>query len=235
MNTDRIDFISSYCDRWCERCPFTERCSAYAVEIATAMCGDPEEGLELAVGRPRQVGNDPAEHPEWIEELANVGMSAEEEAEYNREDKARRARIDASRLTKMATAYTKISYRWIVHHRERLHASADPLVVEALGVVAHDSVLVRAKLFRAQSGRDRRVHGGDLDDHPVQNDWNGSAKVALISLERSETAWRAIVQATSDPVAVMLADAARDLHRLAQDEFPHAMAFVRPGFDEPWR
>jgi hypothetical protein len=28
---------------------------------------------------------------------------------------------------------------------------------------------------------------------------------------------------------------ARDLQTLALQEFPRAMSFVRPGFDEPWR
>jgi hypothetical protein len=37
MSGDRIDFISAYCDRWCERCALTTRCSAYAVEAALAM------------------------------------------------------------------------------------------------------------------------------------------------------------------------------------------------------
>src|SRR5437868_3669578 len=83
------------------------------------------------------------------------------------------------------------------------------------------SVFVGAKLHRALVGRDR--HRGDGGDDPVQNDWNGSAKIALLSLERAETAWRAIVQATADPVAVMLADGVRDLRRLVQDEFPRAM------------
>jgi len=69
----------------------------------------------------------------------------------------------------------------------------------------------------------------------VQNDWNGSAKVALISLERSEAAWRVISEATLDDVAGRLGDAARDLHDLVLDEFSNAMEFVRPGFDEPWR
>jgi hypothetical protein len=56
MSGDYIDLISAYCDRWCERCAFTNRCSAYAMQIATAMCdGDFAAGLELAVGalRPR--------------------------------------------------------------------------------------------------------------------------------------------------------------------------------------
>lgn len=38
MCGDRIDFISEYCDRWCERCAFTGRCSAYAVKVALEMC-----------------------------------------------------------------------------------------------------------------------------------------------------------------------------------------------------
>ena len=51
MRGNYIDFISAYCDRWCERCAFTDRCSAYAVQIATAMCGgDSKAGVELAVG-----------------------------------------------------------------------------------------------------------------------------------------------------------------------------------------
>src|SRR6476660_6512605 len=37
---ERIDFISSYCDRWCERCAYTSRCSTYACQVAVAMCGD---------------------------------------------------------------------------------------------------------------------------------------------------------------------------------------------------
>ncbi|PYQ75823.1 MAG: hypothetical protein DMG01_18065 [Acidobacteria bacterium] len=77
--------------------------------------------------------------------------------------------------------------------------------------------------------------GEEDDDDPVQNDWNGSAKIALISLERSEAAWRVIAQATSHEEAGSLADAARDLRRLTLEKFPRAMSFIRPGFDEPWR
>ncbi|OLB60928.1 MAG: hypothetical protein AUI11_11855 [Acidobacteria bacterium 13_2_20CM_2_66_4] len=77
--------------------------------------------------------------------------------------------------------------------------------------------------------------GEEDDDDPVQNDWNGSAKIALISLDRSEAAWRVIAQATSHEEAGSLADAARDLRRLTLEKFPRAMSFIRPGFDEPWR
>jgi len=233
MNTDPIDLISAYCDRWCECCAFSPRCSLYAVQIASEMCGDLEAALELALGDPHPASNEPPERPLWIDELANVEPSPEERAEFHRQEELRRARIEAGALSKLARAYTLLSLRWLQHGFESLREAADPLVKEALAIVAHDSVFVGAKLHRALGGRDR--HRGDGDHDPVQNDWNGSAKVALLSLERSETAWRAIVQATADPVAAMLADAVRDLRRLVQDEFPRAMSFVRPGFDEPWR
>src|SRR5947199_264369 len=138
-----------------------------------------------------------------------------------------------------------LSYRWLDHHSRRLRASGDAVLVEALDVVSHDCAFVAAKLHRALDGRDRHTHDrrGQVSESgaetcprdAVQNDWNGSAKVALISLERSDIAWRTIAQATSDPVAAMLADAARDLHRLTLEEFPCATSFVRPGFDEPGR
>jgi hypothetical protein len=238
MKTDRIDFISAYCDRWCERCAYTDRCSVYAIEAATAMCGDFEEGFELAVGTPHPAGEAPPDRNVWLDDFV---ITREETAEFNRQEHARTTLVRATDLSKRAWAYTMLSHRWLEHRSEALRASGDPVVIEALDVAAHDAAFVAAKLHRAQTGRDRRTHddrdGHDEDDDrdPVQNDWNGSAKIALISLERSEIAWRTIAQPTSDPVADMLADAARDLHRLTLEEFPHAMSFVRPGFDEPWR
>ena len=93
MNADRIDFISSYCDRWCERCAYTSRCSAYAVEIATAMCGDFAQGLELAVGSPQPPDREArVESPEWLAELQDFRISPKEEAEFERNESARRAR-----------------------------------------------------------------------------------------------------------------------------------------------
>ena len=164
----------------------------------------------------------------------NVEMSLEERAAFERREAARRSRLAKEPLATLATACTMLSRGWLSEHTDARSAAADPVLVEALNVVTHDWAFVGAKVHRALHGRDRR-HDEDRDDDPVQNDWNGSAKVALISLERSEAAWRVIGQATGDEVAATLADAVGDLRRLALDEFPDAMSFTRPGFDEPWR
>jgi hypothetical protein len=236
MSNDTIDFISSYCDRWCERCGYTSRCSAYACEIAIAMCGDVADGLELAIGEPQPLDGEADQAGSMLaSQFFNAGMSAEERAEFDRNETTRDARLAGAPLTTMAMAFTKLSHQWLNERGEALRATEDPVLAEALDIVAHDSAFVCAKLHRALDGRDRHRHGEAEDEHPVQNDWNGSAKVALISLERSEIAWRTISQTTGDEMTDTLAASLSDLRRLVLGEFPRAMSFVRPGFDEPWR
>jgi hypothetical protein len=118
-------------------------------------------------------------------ELGNVKLSPEEIAAFTQREAACRDRVAHEPLATMATAYTMLSRRWLSEHPDRLRAVADPVLAEALEVVTHDWAFVSAKVHRALHGRDGDRHDEDRDDDPVQNDWNGSAKVALISLERS--------------------------------------------------
>jgi len=235
MSAERIDFISSYCDRWCERCPFTDRCSTYACQAAIVMCGDVADGIELAVGAPHPVNSEKPE-PLAVQWLADyIEPSADEIDKIQRDEEARRSRLERTPINGMAHAYMMRSTEWLDRHRDRLKAEADAVVREALEIIDWDAYFIGAKLHRAIDGRDRWEHGEEEDDDAVQNDWNGSAKVALISLERSEAAWRAIAQATSDAAASGLSDAIAALRLTVDEAFPRAMSFVRPGFDEPWR
>lgn len=235
VGTDRIDFISAYCDRWCERCAFTDRCSIFAVKIAEGMCdGDLHAAMELAIGRPQPVDGErePSAGERLLAELGDMTVSDQEMKEYRRIEKARRARLERHPLSKMVHTYTMRAVDWLKDHRERLQAHADPVLREALEVVGWDVWLVGAKIHRALHGRDESRSGEMPDDDPVQNDWNGSAKVALISLARSESAWRTIAQAVSDERAAVFADGLGHLRRALERDFPDAIAFVRPGFDE---
>ena len=235
MSTDRIDFISAYCDRWCERCAFTERCSAYACTVATAMCdGDFAAGLELAVGEPQPVGGS-RETPAAEEWLAGYEEpSAAELDAAMREEEVRRERIEALEVSQLSWNYIMFAHEWL-ERRDGQPQPADPLLREALEIVAWDSTLVGAKLRRALAGRDRTAKDSWTELDRVQNDANGSAKVALISLDRSAAAWRLVADAMQDASASDLAALASRVRSLVADEFPDAMAFVRPGFDEPWR
>jgi hypothetical protein len=198
------------------------------------MCGDTAAGIELAVGVPQPTDG---ERPETADEryLADyVEPSAQEMVEIERKEAARRDRVEQAPLARMSMTFGLQAHQWLEKHRDAVEQSADPLVREALEIAGWDSLLIPVKLRRALHGRDgTAAEEENEDDDPLQNDWNGSAKVALISLERSEVAWTALAAATSDNRARVLADAVAHLRRCVLEEFPNAPLFVRPGFDEP--
>lgn len=235
MNGDRIDFVSAYCDSWCERCAYTHRCSAFAARAAIAMCGDVVQGLELAVGRPRSAERDAHEPrvPAWLAGIQDVVVSAEESARWDREEDERRVRLEGTSLMKTAKAVAELSRAWLAAATTTLQNGADTILREALAVAQYDVHLFWVKLYRALDGRDRDDEV--IDDDPIQNDWNGSAKVALICIERSGAAWRVIAASTAEETPLAIADQFCDLGQEVEREFPGAWRFVRPGFDEPGR
>jgi hypothetical protein len=198
------------------------------------MCGDVVEGLELAVGVPHPAGPEPDSRAHaWHADLENVEMTADESAAFERRERERSARMNRTPIVRIADDVAVVALRWLSSRDERVRGAADEMVVDALDVALNDTFLVTVKLQRALDGRDRHGHDGAEEDHPIQNDWNGSAKVALICLERSETAWRIIAHATGQETPAAIADQLRDLRREVEQTFPHARAFIRPGFDEP--
>ena len=233
MRGQYIDFISSYCDRWCERCPFTERCSAFAVQIATAMCdGDFSAGLELAVGPPPpRTEEERQRRDQFLEELENLAPTQEEAVAWEREIEEQEERLDELPLTTAAETTWLLAQGWLEDHSESLAEQAAPPIADALQVAAWDCFFIPVKLHRALHGRDSFQRGETPDDDPVQNDWNGTAKVALISILRSIHAWDTIADTTRDPDARQVADALRALQAQVQQGFPDAWRFVRPGFD----
>jgi hypothetical protein len=232
MRGQYIDFISAYCDRWCDRCQFTERCSSFAVEQAVGMCeGDVEAGIELAIGAPPPRTEAEAERrKQRDEEIAAIPEPTGEEMKaFEREEEQRDERINGTSLTSASMRVALLSRRWLKDHAARLAKSASRELVEALEVARWDSTLIAAKVHRAQHGYDdrQRMSLG----HRIQNDWNGSAKVALISIVRSIGAWQVIADATGDPDARQVATELQTLQQEVEKQFPAAWKFRRPGFD----
>ena len=231
MHADRIEFISAYCDRWCERCAFTTRCSAYAVHAALAMCdGDVAAAVELAVGTPPD--SDQAGRQRLEQYLTEYHPTERELAEVGSEIDEREERIDESPLTTDALVASTLSHQWLSAHSNWLGDHDDHSVRDALEIGSWDCHLIAAKLHRALSGRGAAEHDGFTEDDPIQNDWNGSAKVALISLDRSIVAWNKIAATTADADAAAIAERLQALRMDVQRAFPNARRFVRPGFDE---
>ncbi len=196
------------------------------------MCGDEREGLELAVGAPATVGPDRnSSIPEWLSEIENERPSGPEIDAILKEHDARDARVGESVIMRLASRCSTASRRWLQDHASDDEGHRDELLSEALEIVAHDATFIGAKLHRALLGKDE--YGLFGADDPIQNDWNGSAKVALISVERSEHAWLTIAQATGEATPATIARRLAELRREVEEVFPKASQFIRPGFDEP--
>jgi hypothetical protein len=234
INLDRIEFISEYCDRWCERCSFTSRCSSYAIDVAMAMCdGDFAAALELAIGAPpRQDAAEAAKRDAFLERLRDDQPAEAELEEIKREEDARDERVDESPITTIAEKAFTLATGWLESHQDVSALESNRQLADAVEIAEWDSCLVSAKLHRALHGRDRFKRGDMFDDDPVQSDWNGSAKVALISIRRSIGAWATIAALTDDLDTATVAAELRCLEIEVERAYPDAWKFIRPGFDQ---
>jgi len=106
---------------------------------------------------------------------------------------------------------------------------------ELIDVIRWYQHFIYVKLTRAigSQANEELETNGDLKDFPKDSD--GSAKIALIAIDRSIAAWSGLRTAigpneTDDILSLLalLAGVRRETERL----FPRARAFVRPGFDE---
>lgn len=95
---------------------------------------------------------------------------------------------------------------------------------------------IAAKAHRSMSGHELEDTDEELYD-PIQNDSNGSAKIALLAIRASMGSWEVVRRHFPEKTDELL-----DLFvllRKTENEllavFPKAMEFTRPGFDEPRR
>ncbi len=252
-----IPGIYNYCDRWCERCPFTGRCLSFQMDRATgahrAGDGGPHEGS----ADPQSFWDDLARSFALARRLVErearkLGLdldSADALVEATREERRRRraAAREGSALHRAGTIYWQTAKALLERLRPELRETAEELeaqvrlgaghpeeiaaeIGEALEVVEWYLFFIDVKLQRAIASRVDRARDGD-DGFP--SDADGSAKVALVAIDRSIGAWarlRLHFAAESDAILDLLVHLER-LRRAVEREFPNARAFRRPGLD----
>jgi hypothetical protein len=230
QNPRLIPGIYNYCDGRCPRCPFTERCLTFLDTQQLKAAGDDEDAtLADAIGASLQRTIEMLAEVARREgiDLSEVGAGTDAvdlEADFERHQR--------DPLVMRAHEYGQLAWRITKGIEAVVAARGDPMVVEAVETINWFSSMVGSKLYRAVSGL---AEGWETDDQ-AQTDFNGSAKVALLGIDASRRSWRVLMdagKATADGVpaqAVKMLDA---LDAAIRERFPRAMAFVRPGFDEP--
>jgi hypothetical protein len=245
--------VHNYCDAWCERCGFADRC---VVNVSRprgeALLRSEDPLLDHLKERFDQVRTLVTRRSTFsVEELLkNVDIDSRDPVEEAKEE-ARQQRLRQHPVVREAHAYSELARAWfevetaaIRRHADRLVRRAEveaeedlpsmselARIIDSIDIVRWDSYLIFVKLHRAIDGRDQDAQESDWDD-PIQNDYNGSAKLALTLIDRSEGAWRAIDRwFPSSGGAQLLADQLVAMRASIEREFPRARAFLRPGFD----
>lgn len=245
-----IEGIYNYCDRWCEKCPYTSKCMVYATEqqdssdpetrdinnekfwnqisnsfqLAMEMLHDfaEEEGIDLenidsqAIEAAKQKVREKAEDHPAAQQAKKYGRKVNqwfEEASGDFED------IEEAMLTKLKLGLPEDD---IKQEAERLGK-----LTEIIRWYQHQ---IYVKIMRALQARYDSFDESDS----IQNDANGSAKVALMGIERSMSAWVKLLNhfPNFEEAVFSLLVLLEQTKRSLLDTFPKAKRFIRPGFDD---
>jgi hypothetical protein len=216
--------IFNYCDRWCDACAFTSRCRLFADSAEIEASLDP--GLKALVEAPALQRETSPPPPPWLEELLREMDEALLEPADGAESPEPSLPSEHLAIEQRAHDYGMRAYAWLQQRKSLSNDPADPQAV-----IERFHILIGVKTHRA-------VHGL-ADDQPEERDWppdhDGSAKVALLGIDRSHVAWlelierRVVTDAEAAPFIADLVWLGEALDRV----FPDARAFVRPALDEP--
>ncbi|HET9746904.1 MAG TPA: hypothetical protein VFP97_14405 [Chitinophagaceae bacterium] len=256
MKQKFISGIYNYCDRWCERCPFTTRCrnfesrgtlSSEQLDINNKAFWDSisdnfKKAIELLHKAAKEYGID-----------LNKPMTEEEEEEYERRESFIETTTKSHLLTKLCDQYRKVAMPFFKEEiSKELVEKTNGLVKNVhMGITSKEDVLrtmaglgeceeiIRWYLFFIDAKLQRALHEkiegeGWEEDSGFQKDSDGSAKIAIIAIERSMNAWVKLyeVMPASEDVALKALSILSQLKKKALEEFPKAMEFKRPGFDD---
>ena len=116
---------------------------------------------------------------------------------------------------------------------EWLTAEDDPTTDDMIEILCWYQFFIAAKAHRAFHGILDFDGDEDIDElSDPQSDANGSAKVALIAVERSILAWTYLLNPNNATIIRPFIELLESIKDQIELKFPNARDFVRPGFDE---
>lgn len=246
MNRDRLKKLAAderfiagiynYCDRWCDRCPQTSRCLNFS--ISEEEFSDPETRDIQNEAFWKKLSEIFGETLELLEEAGKEWGIELETLDSVRDAESMRANDEAAEnhvVSRAAKSYSKMAGDWF-KGREGFFFETDPAanggvdIEEAFEVIRWYQYFIAAKVMRAIRGKmEEEEEGGD--EFPSDSD--GSAKIALVAIDRSMSAW-AVISHYHHVYAERVFEIISFLDRLRQaveETFPKARSFIRPGFD----
>ncbi|MFQ6035176.1 MAG: hypothetical protein ACE5NM_04930 [Sedimentisphaerales bacterium] len=245
-----IPGVYNYCDRWCERCPLTSRCMNFALS---------EEQFDDL--QSRDINNEAFWQKlsemfqvtlEMVKETAKeqgIDLDSLDLQQASQEHEKIRTTAENHQCCQAAKAYAEMVKNWFDSNEELFEEKANDLglqarlelpnsdpdkeaagLKEAVDIIRWYQHFIYVKLVRAITGSLEEIPLS-LEEFPKDSD--GSAKIALIAMDRSIAAWGQMSKyfpQCKDEILDILVHLDR-LRRETESLFPDARAFSRPGFD----
>ncbi len=249
-----ISGIYNYCDRWCERCSFTACCMNFAMGERHFPDEESRDIENQAFWE--SMGSMFSATIDLLKEMAEEqgidldAISDEEMATIEEAEERQKVRVAAHALSESSKLYADMVNGWFDASEPVFEKKRDDLIdmvrlnipgadPEAEAIALSDTVevirwyqyFIHVKLMRSLHSQ---AEDDWFDQEGFPRDSDGSAKIALIAMDRSIAAWGALLQAFSQQETEILQILAHlsQLRADAEQEFPQARAFVRAGFDE---
>ena len=247
-----ISGIYNYCDRWCERCQFTERCLNYDKSEKYLKDEESQDVTnEKFWNNMHDIFKETMELIKYVSKERGIDLSnIEPDPEFEKKEKKIREYAENHELSKAAKKYIDIVEKWFKSEKKLLESKQLELnkfiamglneqetintsfnIIDAVEIIRWYQFQIYVKLMRALSNKDDLFEFEGMEEFP--SDADGSTKVALIGIDRSIAAWGSFQKyfsEKSDDILdiILLLDRIR---RKAEEFFPKARGFVRAGFD----
>ncbi len=254
MEEKFIPGIYNYCDRWCERCSYTTCCrnfestgklSSDQLDINNkAFWESIAENFQQAIALLHKAADEQGFD-------LSKSMTKEEETVYKEQQAFLNTTVNDHQVSKLNKQYQKLVMPFVQKSEGIVDKTRELLSHLHLGIKTEEEVVytvagigdcfeiiqwylffIDAKLQRALRGK---LEGEDWqEENGFPKDSNGSAKIAIIAIDRSMGAWKGLYNAmpSSEDIALEALSLLSQVKQKIIEEFPMAMEFNRPGFDD---
>jgi len=224
MKGNEIPDISHWCDRWCEKCAQTGLCPLYKNSASLT----PEEILESLPDILESA-------KKMLQEMLgkkSVDSDLLQRSDFENEYDWKAHLIRNDGCIALTKKYRKMVRRWLnslKNHNGMEIRMQDQMLTDSLDIIFWYEGMFEIKLERALISKN-----DEDEEHSNPYDSLGTAKLLLVSIERSINAWSYVYQKfqeDEDDILQILISLQKISKKIEQ-VFPEARAFIRPGLDE---
>ena len=251
-----IPGIYNYCDRWCERCAFTSKCLNYSqLDDKNLINKDLDAGNEEFWDEISDIYKETFQLIYDIAEEQGIDLNdideKEVELEIQKENSFQKA-AEQKNYIKLAKKYIDIGRNWLeksendfLNKKEELIKQLelqlpekDPIkeakqINNFIEIISWYLHFIYVKFMRASTSKMNYIENKE-EEFWAKDDSDATAKVALIAVERSISAWAALLKLFKNneneilDILIIL----KKIEKSAKKKFPDALKFIRPGLDK---